>query len=84
MPYPHCRRRSTLPFVGVHWIVWASAKLYSEATAGLIRQYRGAVEIVDRQGLEAQACECYAMLRRLDRMVLADIAADGAIAVVSC
>jgi CRP-like cAMP-binding protein len=31
--------------------------------AQLIRYTRGAVEIVDRHGLEAQACECYKVLR---------------------
>jgi CRP-like cAMP-binding protein len=30
----------------------------------LIRQHRASVEIVDRHGLEAAACECYAALRR--------------------
>jgi CRP-like cAMP-binding protein len=32
--------------------------------AGLIRYHRGHIEIVDRQGLEARACECYAVIRR--------------------
>jgi Crp-like helix-turn-helix domain len=31
---------------------------------GLIRQRRGSIEIVDRAGLEAMACECYATLKR--------------------
>jgi CRP-like cAMP-binding protein len=29
---------------------------------GLIRQGRGAIKVLDRPGLEAEACECYAML----------------------
>lgn len=32
--------------------------------AGLIRHARGAVEILDRRGLEARSCECYAAMRR--------------------
>ena len=32
--------------------------------AGLIRYRRGVVDIVDRQGLEAIACECYGAVRR--------------------
>jgi CRP-like cAMP-binding protein len=32
--------------------------------AGLIRYHRGHIEIVDRVGLEARACECYAAIRR--------------------
>lgn len=36
--------------------------------AGLIRYSRGSIQIVDRAGLEAAACECYASVRRhLDR-----------------
>jgi CRP-like cAMP-binding protein len=32
--------------------------------AGLIRYHRGQIEIVDRQGLEARACECYEAIRQ--------------------
>jgi CRP-like cAMP-binding protein len=32
--------------------------------AGLIRYHRGQIEIVDRAGLEARACECYEAIRR--------------------
>jgi CRP-like cAMP-binding protein len=32
--------------------------------AGLIRYHRGHIEIVDRAGLEARACECYEAIRR--------------------
>jgi CRP-like cAMP-binding protein len=31
--------------------------------AGLIRYHRGHIEIIDRPGLEARACECYAFIR---------------------
>jgi hypothetical protein len=37
--------------------------------AGLIRYTRGLVTIVDRDGLEAVACECYAVIKaELDRV----------------
>ena len=32
--------------------------------AGLIRFSRGSVEVTDRAGLEAQACECYRAIRQ--------------------
>jgi CRP-like cAMP-binding protein len=32
--------------------------------AGLIRYHRGQIEIVDRAGLEARACECYEAIRQ--------------------
>jgi len=37
--------------------------------AGLIRYHRGRIEIVDRPGLEARACECYQAIRQhIDRL----------------
>jgi CRP-like cAMP-binding protein len=32
--------------------------------AGLIRYHRGRIEILDRPGMEARACECYAVIRK--------------------
>lgn len=38
--------------------------------AGLIRYHRGHIEIIDRRGLEARACECYAVIRNeIDQVV---------------
>jgi CRP-like cAMP-binding protein len=38
--------------------------------AGLIRYSRGAIHVIDREGLEAAACECYAIVRRqFDRLL---------------
>jgi len=40
--------------------------------AGLIRYHRGRVTIVDREGLEGVACECYSIIKSaLDRVVAA-------------
>ena len=37
--------------------------------AGLIRYSRGAVHVIDREGLEAASCECYGIVRRhFDRL----------------
>ncbi|WP_309091934.1 Crp/Fnr family transcriptional regulator [Phenylobacterium sp.] len=37
---------------------------------GLIRYRRGVVDIIDRSGLEAQACECYGAIRRTYKRLL--------------
>ncbi|MCC8396818.1 Crp/Fnr family transcriptional regulator [Paraburkholderia sp. MMS20-SJTR3] len=38
--------------------------------AGLILQRRGRINVLDRQGLEERACECYSMIRReFDRLL---------------
>ena len=34
--------------------------------AGFIQYARGTVKIIDRKGLEAAACECYAVIQKLD------------------
>jgi CRP-like cAMP-binding protein len=39
-------------------------------TAGLIRQSRGSITVMDRPGLEEMACECYARIRRLYQRLL--------------
>jgi CRP-like cAMP-binding protein len=45
--------------------------------AGLIRYHHGHVTILDREGLEGVACECYAVIRNeLDRVVAAE-GSDG-------
>jgi CRP-like cAMP-binding protein len=45
--------------------------------AGLIRYSRGRIEVLDRQALEAQACECYAVVKReSDRLLPAPGALD--------
>ncbi len=36
-------------------------------TAGLTRQNRGGITVVDRAGLEETACECYGKIRRIHR-----------------
>ena len=39
-------------------------------TAGLIRQSRGGITVIDRAGLEETACECYARIRRIYQRLL--------------
>ena len=38
--------------------------------AGLLRYRRGHIEVLDRNGLEQRACECYAVVKReYDRLL---------------
>jgi CRP-like cAMP-binding protein len=39
-------------------------------TAGLIRQSRGGITVLDRAGLEGMACECYGRIRRIYQRLL--------------
>jgi CRP-like cAMP-binding protein len=39
-------------------------------TAGLIRQNRGGITVIDRTGLEATACECYGKIRQVYQRLL--------------
>jgi hypothetical protein len=46
--------------------------------SGLIRYARGHIEVIDRPGIEAIACECYAVVRtEFDRLLPAYSAADA-------
>jgi len=39
-------------------------------TAGLISYRRGAIQVLDRQGLEKASCECYAIMKeRFDALL---------------
>jgi hypothetical protein len=43
--------------------------------AGLIRYARGHIEVIDRPGLEARTCECYAVVKtEYDRLLPAGLA----------
>ena len=51
----------------------AAGKLHS---AGLIEYHRGRITVLDREGLEARVCECYAVVRKeSDRLLSGAIAA---------
>jgi hypothetical protein len=43
--------------------------------AGLIQYNRGRITVLDRPGLEARACECYAVVKKeFDRLLPYEIA----------
>jgi hypothetical protein len=48
--------------------------------AGLITYHRGHVTVLDRAGLEATSCECYAAIRRETDRLLGDPDETGAAA----
>ena len=45
--------------------------------AGLIHYSRGKITVLDRPGLEARVCECYAVVKRESDRLLSDITADA-------
>jgi CRP-like cAMP-binding protein len=51
-------------------ITEAAGKLQS---AGFIRYRRGHISVLERSGLEARACECYAVVRKELRRLLSDV-----------
>jgi hypothetical protein len=49
--------------------------------AGVIHYRRGHIAVLDRSGLEARACECYAAVRKELNRLLADVRQrEGALA----
>src|SRR5713101_5842949 len=53
-----CNRLHTIEQRCARWFLMALDRLHR---AGLIRNHRGEVTVVDRPGLEAAACECYGL-----------------------
>ena len=47
-------------------------------SAGLIRYQRGAIEVLDRPGVETRVCECYGVVRREYERLLPDRSAPAA------
>jgi hypothetical protein len=45
--------------------------------AGLIHFFRGHVEVLDRQGLEARACECYQVVKRESDRLFPSLSTTG-------
>jgi len=77
VPYPHSiRPGKTISLQRWQWrtlgvrrggITEAAGKLQK---AGLIRYSRGHIAVLDRSQLEAQVCECYAVVKREDDRLL--------------
>ena len=59
---------ATLLGVRREGVTEAAAKLQRE---GLIRYRRGHIDVLDRRGLEARACECYSVIKREYERLLA-------------
>ena len=51
-------------------ITQAAGKLQE---AGIIRHRRGHIAVIERAGLEARACECYAVVRKELSRLLTDV-----------
>jgi CRP-like cAMP-binding protein len=71
-----CNRHHSLEQRLCRWMLWSLDRLPSNALAmkqeaaanlqrqGLIRYARGCIDILDRRGMQARACECYAAVNR--------------------
>ncbi len=65
----HITQQYLATMVGVQRTTITQA-LQDLSQAGLIRQGRGQIEVLNRRGLEGRACECHAALRAtLDRLI---------------
>lgn len=51
--------------------------------AGIIKYYRGQITVLDRPGLEARVCECYAVVKRDAQRILASSATHRPLASVT-
>lgn len=50
--------------------------------AGYIHYRRGHIAVLERAALETRACECYAVIRRENRLLLSDVRNDQAVTVM--